>query len=171
MAIKALSDMQTAGKLSGIWHVFAPLISEFSSVTLRWIPGHMGILGNDITDRLAQRACDLDLEPGRFAYVDFGFCSYEKIHENRMASWRLWHTAEGHSYYGTARSNYRHPCTMLRLDFYALFRIRSGTGMTSHNGCIDKEDTHHWILSTRYLDGRPAAGCLYDNKKVQWWIR
>ena len=79
MAIKALSDMQRAGESSGIWHVFAPLISQFSSVTLRWIPGHMGILGNDITDQLAQLACDLALELGRFAYVDFGFISKKFI--------------------------------------------------------------------------------------------
>jgi len=99
------------------------------------------------------------------------FCSYEKIHENRMASWRLRHTAEGYSYYPTAPLNYQHVRTMSRLDFYALIRIRSCTAMTGHDDCVDKEDRHHWTSSTRYLDGRLDVGCLYDNKKVRPWIR
>ena len=85
IVVKPIRDMQDTGSSSGIWHAFAPVLSRFPSIVLPWIPGHMGIIGNEITDRLAKQACGLALEPGRFTHVDFGFGGYARIRERRMA--------------------------------------------------------------------------------------
>ena len=170
-AIKAIRDMQSEGCTSGVWHAFAPFLSHFPNVTLRWIPGHVGILGNEITDRLAKRACELVLEPGRISGVDFGFWCYTRIREQRLAGWRLWHTGEGHHYYCGSPRDFRHLRSLTRMDMFALIRIRSGTGLVGHNNCPDREDRHHSILCDRYATLCPPADCLYDNRVLDDWIK
>jgi len=170
IAVKAIDDMTNTSRSSGIWHAFAPLLSRFTRVTIRWIPGHVGILGNELTDRLAKRACQLALEPGRWANIDFGFSSYARIRERRLTQWRSWHTAEGHSYYRGVPRDFRHLRSMTRLDLFALIRVRSGTGMVGHDDCPNNTDRHHWVLCDRYTDRRPAFETLYDFSKSSMWV-
>lgn len=162
--------MTNTSRSSGIWHAFAPLLSRFTRVTIRWIPGHVGILGNELTDRLAKRACQLALEPGRWANIDFGLGSYARIRERRLTQWRSWHTAEGHSYYRGVPCDFRHLRSMTRLDLFALIRVRSGTGMVGHDDCPNNTDRHHWVLCDRYADRRPAFETLYDFSKSSMWV-
>ena len=170
-AVKAIRDMQPVGESSGIWHAFAPLISRFNEVTIRWIPGHVGILGNEITDRLAKRACDIRLEPGRIAGVDFGFGAYARFRELRLATWRTWHAEEGHTYYRGIPRDFRHLRLLSRLDLYALIRARSGTGMTGHDDCVGRLDRLHWTSCDRYKELRPPSDKLWDNRVIHDWVK
>jgi len=169
-SIGQIRDMKSEGCSSGIWHTFAPLLSNFPDITFWWIPGHVGILGNTITDRLAKRACELVLEPGRITGSNFGFGSYARIPEQRLACWRQWHEHEGHGYYCGSPKDFRHLRTMTRLDFFPLIRIRSGTGMVGHNDCANNENRHHWTLCDRYTALRPHKDSLYDNKRIGDWV-
>jgi len=170
VAVKALRDMECSGTSSGIWQAFAPLMSQIPNLIIRWIPGHMGILGNEITDRLAKMACELALEPGRFQDVDFGFGCYAPVRERRLAQWRFWHTEQGHVYYQGTPRDFKHLRRLTRLDLFAIIRIRSGTGMVGHEECHDSDERHHWTTCDRYADGRPASNTLYDNSKIGIWV-
>jgi len=172
--VKALRDMECSGTSSGIWPAFAPLISQIPNLMIRWIPGHMRILGNEITDWLAKKACELALEPGRFQDADFGFGCYACIREQQLAQWRLWHTEQGHIYYRGTPQDFKHQRRLTRLDLFAIIRIRSGTGMVGHDECYGSDGRHHWTTYDRYADGRPASNTLYDNSKIGTsvdWIR
>jgi len=171
IAVRTIRDMQNIGLTSGVWHAFAPLLSHFPDTVLRWIPGHVGILGNEITDRMAKRACARALEPGRFAHINFGFGGYTRIRERRLAGWRNWHANEGHDYYKGLPRDFRHLRLLSRLDFYALVRIRSGTGLVGHDGCIGRKDRYHWTSCNKFLTMRPARDTLHDNSKIAPWIK
>ena len=168
--VKALRDMECSGTSSGLWQAFAPLISQIPNLMIRWIPGHMGILGNVITDWLAKKACELALEPGRFQDADFGFGCYACIREQQLVQWRLWHTEQGHVYYRGTPRDFKHQRRLTRLDLFAIIRIRSGTGIVGHDECHGSDGRHHWTTCDRYPDGRPASNTLYENSKIGTWV-
>jgi len=170
-AIRMISGASNSGTTSGIWEAFTPLLSRIDRVALRWIPGHVGILSNEIVDRLAKRACGLRLEPARWAYVDFGTGAFAAIRKARLVQWRSWHLNEGHAYYGGVPHDFRHLRGLSRLDLFALIRIRSGTGLVGHDDCRNKDDRHHWVECDRYLDNRPPRSTLFDNNKVAAWVK
>jgi len=168
--VMAIQEMRNVGESSGIWQAFAPLLSQIPNLTVRWIPGHRGILGNEITDWLAKRACGLALEPGRFKGVDFGFGGYARVREQRLASWRSWHAGEGHTYYRGVPNSFGHMKGLRRLDMYAVVRIRSGTGLVGHDRCDGKDSRFHWTDCSRYEDGRPDSTTLFDNRRIGDWV-
>jgi len=170
-AVGAIRSMQSSGTTSGIWQAFAPLLARFPNTVIRWIPGHAGLVGNEITDRMAKRACDLALEPGRFVDVDFGFGGYARVRARRYTEWKAWHMAEGHAYYKTIPRDFRHLRSLSRLDMYAIVRIRSGTGLVGHDDCPDRADRHHWTTCDRYAVGRPDSATLYNNSMIGQWVR
>lgn len=120
---------------------------------------------------MAKKACDLALEPGRCTHIHFGFGGYARIRERRAAEWRKCHVAEGHSDYKGTLRDIRHLHTLSRLDIFALIRIRSGTGLVGHDDCINKDNRHHWTFCDHYLALRPAHDMLYDNLKLDPWIK
>jgi ribonuclease HI len=57
--IKALDNCQTNGKFVCNCHQSLMRLAEHKSSQLVWMPGHMGIDGNEIADQLAKQASSL----------------------------------------------------------------------------------------------------------------
>ena len=49
---KAGPDSESAG----IWDAFCPMFNGFLSVSLCWVPGHVGIHGNEVADGMAKQS-------------------------------------------------------------------------------------------------------------------
>jgi len=56
-----------------------------------------------------------------------------------------------------------------RLDHYILLRIRSGTGVTGHDGCPGIDDRFHLVSCDRYRTKRPRFPTLFHDKQVHEW--
>jgi ribonuclease HI len=70
VALAALE--KTTTKSSLVWECMQMLekLSKFNKVTLMWIPGHQGILGNEEADRLAKEGA-VEVPPDQFAAIPF----------------------------------------------------------------------------------------------------
>jgi len=53
-AMKTVRLLQTASKLAWDFHQSLVKLAEHNRVQLRWVPGHVGIDGNEIADQLAK---------------------------------------------------------------------------------------------------------------------
>jgi ribonuclease HI len=69
-AIAALA--KTTTESSSVWACMQVLekLSKSNKVTLMWIPGHQGILGNEEADRLAKEGA-VEVPPNQFAAIPF----------------------------------------------------------------------------------------------------
>jgi len=137
---------------------------------IQWIPGHMKVLGNELVDRMTKRSCDMVLEPSHWAHIDFSLGTLPMFRKRRLDQWRTWHISQGHGYYTGTPHDYHHLRGLSRLDFFAVIRIRSGTGIVGHDDCIGKDDRFHYISCNRYDDCRPRFETLFNNRHLQDWV-
>ena len=119
-AILAIENMEPEGECAGLWDVLVPLFNRFASVRISWIPGHFGILGNELSDRMAKETIGKALRPANWAGVVLGMNHATLSRELRVADWTAWHRAEGHEYYRRLPRAPRHLRGMTRLDHYIL---------------------------------------------------
>src|SRR5207237_2495839 len=62
-ALILIENMMSDGDSAEMWEVMVPLLNEFTSVCLGWVPGHMGILGNEAVDQRAKSSVGRQLRP------------------------------------------------------------------------------------------------------------
>ena len=62
---------------------------------------------------------------------------------------------------------------LMRLDYYVLMRIRSGTDKRGHEDCTNYDFRHHLALCPKYNRSRPELSSLYDDQSInrwkEWW--
>ena len=68
-AIKALKNFTTTDSLVLQCKTSLNKLGETNTVTLYWIPGHKGHMGNEVADRLAKRGADSSDTPGPFPLI------------------------------------------------------------------------------------------------------
>jgi len=167
-AIMCIAQMEPEGESAGMWEVLTPLFNRFSAIRICWIPGHYGIAGNEMSDAKAKQAVGGVLHVRNWAGVVLGLGHPMIARELRSAEWTHWHISEGHGYYDQSPKKPRHLRGLSRLDHYILLRIRSGTGVTGHDGCPGV-DPFHLVSCDRYLTKRPRFRTLFKDKRVPEW--
>jgi len=168
-AIMCIAQMEAEGESAGMWEVLRPLFNRFSAVRICWIPGHHGIAGNEMSDAKAKEAVGGVLHVRNWAGVVLGLGHAMIARELRTAEWSHWHISEGHGYYERTPKKPRHLGRLSRLDHYILLRIRSGTGVTGHDGCPGVDDRFHRVSCDRYLAKRPRFPTLFNDKRIPEW--
>ena len=168
-AIMCIAQMEPVGESAGMWDVLTPLFNRFKAVRICWIPGHRGIAGNEMSDTKAKEAVGGVLHAPHWDGVVLGLGHAMIAKELRSTEWAHWHTAEGHGYYGRTPKKPRHLRGLSRLDHYILLRIRSGTGVSGHDGCPGVDDRFHLVSCDKYLAKRPRFPTLFDDKRVPGW--
>jgi len=168
-AIMCIAQMEPEGESASMWDVLTPLFNRFSAVRVCWIPGHHGIAGNEMSDAKAKEAVGGPLHVRNWAGIVLGLGHAMIARELRAAEWTHWHVSEGHGYYDRSPKKPRHLRSLSRLDHYILLRIRSGTGVTGHDGCPGVDDRFHLVSCDRYLLKRPRFPTLFNDKRVPEW--
>src|SRR5207237_446186 len=67
-----IENMMSDGDSAEMWEVMVPLLNEFTSVSFGWVPGHMGILGNEAVDQRAKSSAGRQLRPVLWDGVSLG---------------------------------------------------------------------------------------------------
>src|SRR5207302_10339782 len=168
-ALILIENMMSDGDSAEMWEVLVQLLNEFTSVIFGWVPGHMGILGNEAVDQRARSSVGQQPRPALWDGVSFGIGHAALARELRREEWEDWHGREGHEYYARGPRPPRHLRGLSRMDSYVLLRIRSGTGLVGHDDCEGKDARHHWVECPRYERGRPARDTLYKDSAVPAW--
>ena len=69
-------------------HLLAKLAGHNVTVNLRWVPGHVGITGNELADQLAKKGLEVDYQGS--PYISLSFLR-RRIRETSIDSWKdLW---------------------------------------------------------------------------------
>ena len=168
--VEILGMLGSVGRNHGLAVMFAPVLERIGAVKLFWIPGHMGVGGNELVDKAAKA--------GRCKEVVRGACDVRMgvgndllARKMRSEEWLGWHRGQGHDYYGRLPRSPRHLRGLLRWDAYVLVRLRSGTGArVGHEDCDGVEDRFHMVKCPLYLAQRPSFSTLYDDRKVKEWV-
>ena len=134
------------GDSAEMWEVMVPLLNEYTLVSFGWVPGHMGVLGNEAVDQRAKNSIGQQLRPALWDRVSFGIGHSARARELRKGEWEGWHSKEGHGYYPRGPRPPRHLHGLSRMDSYVLLRIRSGTGLVGHDDCEGLTGTGTWLL-------------------------
>ena len=111
------------GESVGIWDAFCPMFNGFLSVSLCWVPGHVGIHGNEVAKGMAKQSVKSMWEPWRFEGLDFGIGQLADARDRRKLAWDMWHREQGHDYYKRSSRRATHLRGMQRMDAYVLMRI------------------------------------------------
>jgi len=165
-AIMCIAQIEPEHESAGMWDVLTPLFNRFGAIRFCWIPGHYGIAGNEMSDAKAKEAVGGVLNVRNWAGVVLGLGHAMIARELRSAEWTHWHVSEGHGYYDRFPKKPRHLRGLSRLDHYILWRIRSGTGVTGHDGCRGVDHRFHLVSCDRYLAKCPRFPTLFNNKWV-----
>jgi len=168
-AIMCIAQMEPEGESAGMWDVLTSLFNRLSAVRICWIPGHYGIAGNKMSDAKATEAVGGVLHVQNWAGVVLGLGHAMIARELRSDEWSHCHVSEGHGYYDRSPKKPRHLRGLSRLDHYILLRIRSGPGVTGHDGCPGVDDRFHLVSCDRYLAKRPRFQTLFNDKRVPEW--
>src|SRR5207302_813883 len=70
-ALILIENMMSDGDSAEMWEVMVPLLNEFTSVSFGWVPGHMGVLGNEAVDRRAKSSIRQQLRPVLWDGISF----------------------------------------------------------------------------------------------------
>ena len=173
--IKMIEDMKEEEGNASMWDRMTRVLNEWDSVTLEWIPGHMGIKGNELADKAAKTMRNKLLEKeGRWKMMDYEESEKTKIGEWKEEEWKRWHNDNGHNYYERLPKKPKHLKNLTRLDGYVLMRLRSGSDKRGHEECKNYEFRHHLALCDKYKKKQPELHTLYDDKEIdnwkKWWI-
>ena len=168
--IKMIEDMKNEGESAPLWDRMVKVLNEWEEVTIEWIPGHKGIIGNQRADEIAKsmRNRRLDIK-GRWIEMDYEENSKTSIRSWMEEEWMEWHKKGGHEYYERTPRKPKHLKDMTRLDCYVMMRLRSGTDKKGHEACKNYEFRHHLSLCERFSKNRPELHTLYDDKEIDKW--
>jgi len=169
LAIMCIAQMEREGESAGMWEVLTPLFNRISVVRICWIPGHYGIAGNEMSDAMAKEGVGGVQHARNWAGVVLGLGHAMIARELRANEWTHWHVSEGHGYYNRSPRKPRHLRGLSRLDHYILLRIRSGTGVTGHDGCPGVDARFHLVSCDRYLAKHPRFLTLFNDKQIPEW--
>jgi len=98
-AITCIAQMEPEGESAGMWNVLTPLFNRFSAIRICWMPGHVVIAGNEMSDAKATEAVGGVLHVWNWAGVVLGLGHAMIARELRTGEWAHWHVSEGHGYY------------------------------------------------------------------------
>ena len=168
-AILAVGNMEPECESAGLWDVLVPLFNQFESVCVSWIPGQYGILGNELSDRMAKDTVGKALRPGNWEGIVLGMSHAVLSRERRAADWLSWRRAEGHESYRQTLKSPRHLRGMTRLDHYVLIRLRSCAGLGGHDTCNRRDYRFHLAACNRFSRNRPALLTLFNDKYIDDW--
>jgi len=65
-AIRTIDLMQDEGVAAGIWDIMVPTINQLEEVTTQWIPGNIGVEGNEAADKVAGEHIQENVQLGRW---------------------------------------------------------------------------------------------------------
>src|SRR5207253_10098767 len=119
-----IENMMSEGSLGEMVVVMGPLLNGVTTVGFGWVPGHMGILGNEVVDQRAKSSVGQQLRPVLWDGVSFGIGHAALAQELRKEEWETWHGREGHEYYARGPRPPRHLRGLSRMDSYVLLRVR-----------------------------------------------
>ena len=146
-------------------------VNRWDEVTIVWIPGHSGVVGNETADNTAKwyRKQHL-LENGRWREVDYEEDATTINRQIRQEEWMEWHKAEGHDHYKRTPKKPTHLKKLSRMDMYVLLWVRSGGDKRGHESCKNFEFRHHLALCDRYSKMRPELQDIHDDSKLEKWV-
>ena len=70
--ITMIKEMKDEGDSASLWETITDILNEWEEVKIVWVPGHTGVEGNKIADRIAKERRNRMLsEEGRWKMVDY----------------------------------------------------------------------------------------------------
>uniref|UniRef100_A0A0V0GBP9 Putative loa-9 aae n=1 Tax=Triatoma dimidiata TaxID=72491 RepID=A0A0V0GBP9_TRIDM len=108
-AIKALSSHMVSSKI--VWECLGTLndLGRANKVTLFWVPGHVGIEGNEVADALAKKGAGTPLVgPEPFCGVSSQYLLEVLRGEEEAKRYRLWNSLPGLRQAKICLGNYNH---------------------------------------------------------------
>jgi len=174
--LEIIKLMKNEGTSSSMWDKMADYLNGWESVRMNWIPGHRGVYGNEVADRVAKAYRNRRLnENGRWKEVDYNVDQATLLREIRAAEWQDMRDKGGHKYYRRNPRKLNDMKELSRMDYYVLMRLWSGLCDGEHEEYNDSDKSHHLLHCNRYDGRRPEEESLYDDKELgkwkEWWVR
>ncbi|KAG0134879.1 hypothetical protein HOY82DRAFT_537233 [Tuber indicum] len=170
-AARMIKELENEEEKEDLWDIVVPVLNRLEKCEIVWIKGYQGIRGNEIADGLAKEGVNGGVDWGmwkRWKRVGEGG-GLEK--DLRKKEWRRWHKEEGHEYYQRKPEKPNQWKGLERLDIYVLMRLRTGVDSTGHHDCDNRYERHHMIKCTKMEEQRPSINTLYNDKKIQDWVK
>ncbi|WP_179116290.1 ribonuclease H family protein, partial [Solemya velum gill symbiont] len=131
-SLQALSHFNIKNPLIlQIIELYHTLQSKGKSLIFCWIPGHTGILGNEIADRAAKLALLDPIAITHVPYHDFRPLIQQYIHSFRQSEWALQVTNKLHTTYPQLGAPF--PVIKFRRDDVVICRLRLGHTWLTHS--------------------------------------
>jgi len=115
-AVRMIDAMQKEGDGAGIWNILVPIMNQLDEVAIHWIPGHIGIDGNEAADKVAGDHINENVQPGRWVEWDEVADNGGRVRGLRSEEWITWHHEQGHEYYKRKPTKPKHLKGLTRLD-------------------------------------------------------
>ena len=135
-------------------NAMAVALNEYDKVTVVWVPGHRGIAGNHQADREAKRNMGKGVDYGRWA--DWRLVRMDKgedLREMRKKETLEWSRKNGHDYNDRKPRKPAHLKGLSRMEYYCLYRIRTGSDKNGHESHDGYEDRFHLTECNKFDRG------------------